>query len=96
MILSAESFIAVHIHSHCRVHFLFSKQNISGSVVFDRMDGFEFNYYKSNFKDTDPFMMAWKEQGKDQVRRLNKLVPLSWLNANPDYYQVRAALSLFK
>lgn len=53
------------------------------------MDGFEFNYYKSNFEETDPFMLAWKEQGKDQVRRLNKLVPPSWLNANPDYYQVR-------
>jgi len=59
-----------------------------GAVVFDRMDGFEFNYYKSNFTDSDPFLNAWRQQGPDQVARLNRLVPLSWLKANPNYYQV--------
>ena len=60
---------------------------LSGAVVFDRLDGFELNYYRSNMTK-DPFLRAWEQQGQTQVRKLNELVPLSWLAADPEYFQV--------
>lgn len=53
---------------------------LSGALVFDRVDGFEMN-------SEDPFLAAWKKQSEQQVSRLNELVPLTWLNAAPDYFQ---------
>lgn len=50
---------------------------LSGALVFDRVDGFD-------FRKEDPFLKAWKRQSADQVYRLNALVPASsWLHANP-------------
>jgi len=50
---------------------------LSGALVFDRLDGFE-------FRKEDPFQKAWRQQSADQVYRLNALVPeTSWLHANP-------------
>ena len=56
---------------------------LSGAIVFDRLDGFDFR--KEN---EDPFWESWKRQNATQVDRLNALVPVSWLNADPDYFQV--------
>jgi len=53
---------------------------LRGALVFDRMDGFELNA-------EDTFTQAWRRQTEGQVRRLNELVPLTWLNAAPDYFQ---------
>lgn len=53
---------------------------LRGALVFDRMDGFE-------HKREDAFTQAWRRQTEGQVRRLNDLVPLTWLNAAPDYFQ---------
>ena len=53
---------------------------LSGALVFDRLDGFDVNI-------EDPFLAAWRRQTEDQVQRLNELVPLTWLNAAPDYFQ---------
>lgn len=49
---------------------------LSGSVVFDRMDGFDYTFYASNKTKFDPFFSSWKQQGSDQVQRLNDLTPL--------------------
>ena len=54
---------------------------LSGAIVFDRLDGFEFR------GEDDPFLRAWKQRNEDQVRRLNELVPRWGLNADPDYFQ---------
>lgn len=55
---------------------------LAGSIVFDRLDGFDFRG-----ESKDPFWRAWKRQTAEQVERLNALVPLPWLQANPDYFQ---------
>lgn len=54
---------------------------LTGSLVFDRMDGFEGN------KNEHPFFNAWRRQSEEQVTRLNKLVSLDWLYEAPDYFQ---------
>lgn len=50
-----------------------------GAIVFDRMDGFEYNYYTTNNTDSDNFLNAWRKQGPENVQRLNGLVPKGWL-----------------
>ena len=53
---------------------------LAGAIVFDRLDGFD-------FREKDPFWQSWEQQSAAQVDRLNALVPVSWLNAEADYYQ---------
>lgn len=53
---------------------------LRGALVFERMDGFEVN-------SKDLFLSAWRGQSEGQVRRLNDMVPITWLNAAPDYFQ---------
>ena len=53
---------------------------LAGALVFDRLDGF-------NANSNDPFLETWRKQTAEHVNRLNSLVPLSWMNANPDYFQ---------
>lgn len=57
---------------------------LSGAIVFDRLDLFDVVQEENE----DPFISAWRRQGTDLVKRLNALVPLHWLNADPDYFQV--------
>jgi len=54
---------------------------LNGAIVFDRLDGFEFR------GEDDPFLRAWKQRNEDQVTRLNELVPMQGLKADPDYFQ---------
>ena len=57
---------------------------LSGSITFDRLDLFD--VVKEGKQD--PFLSAWRRQDEDMVKSLNALVPLLWLNADPDYFQV--------
>ena len=57
---------------------------LSGAIVFDRLDLFDV----VQGENEDPFISSWRRQGTDLVNRLNALVPLQWLNADPDYFQV--------
>jgi len=57
---------------------------LSGSFAFDRLDLFD----AVQDENQDPFLSSWRQQDKDLVDRLNRLVPLPWLNADPDYFQV--------
>jgi len=57
---------------------------LSGAIAFDRLDLFDV----VEDENQDDFLSSWRQQGGDLVDELNNLVPLPWLNADPDYFQV--------
>jgi len=57
---------------------------LSGAIAFDRLDLFDV----MEDEGQDEFLSSWRQQGKDLVDELNSLVPLPWLNADPNYFQV--------
>jgi hypothetical protein len=56
---------------------------LSGSLVFDRLDGFRVD------PDNDKFIDLWMQQSSDTVSEINSIVPEGSLYlAAPDYFQV--------
>jgi len=51
--------------------------HLPGSIAFDRLDLFDV----VEDENQDPFLSSWRQQGEDDVERLNGLVPTKWLKA---------------
>jgi hypothetical protein len=53
---------------------------LSGAIVFDKLDGYE-------YQENDAFLNVWHSQNESLVDKMNALVPLHWLRAEPEYFQ---------